>query len=343
MKYIQVKYVQEVTDRYGRKHLYFRRDGFPRARLDGLPGSKEFAQSYQDALDGISTRTRPGQRRTLPGTFAELLAKYYDSLEFRSLQPKTQTNYRRVLMKIEFLSDIPVRALDRQQVLELRDTGNTIALMKRLKTLMNFAIERGYREDNPADKVKILGKRRPFRPWTDKDIKTYLEHYEPDGRENLAITLLLYTGARRSDVVTFGWENINGNVLTFVPIKTSHLGEEPKRLFIPLHSVLARRIASLPKGDKAFLMTQYGEPFAEESFSIWFRKSAQKAGLPKNSSPHGLRKAASRKLAEAGCTVHEIASITGHSSLKEVERYTASAAQAKLARSAMRLIDKTEP
>lgn len=62
---------------------------------------------------------------------------------------------------------------------------------------------------------------------------------------------------------------------------------------------------------------------------------ASKAGLPAESSPHGLRKAAARRLAEAGCTVFEIASITGHASLKEVERYTKSAQQKRLAQSAM--------
>jgi hypothetical protein len=48
-----------------------------------------------------------------------------------------------------------------------------------------------------------------------------------------------------------------------------------------------------------------------------------------------LRKAACRRLAEAGCTVHEIAAISGHASLHEVERYTKAADQMKLARAAM--------
>jgi integrase len=60
-----------------------------------------------------------------------------------------------------------------------------------------------------------------------------------------------------------------------------------------------------------------------------------KSGLPKQSSPHGLRKAASRWLAEAGATAFEIAAITGHASLKEVERYTKSASQKRLAATAM--------
>jgi len=47
----------------------------------------------------------------------------------------------------------------------------------------------------------------------------------------------------------------------------------------------------------------------------------------RNCSAHGLRKAAARRLAEAGCTEHEIAAITGHASLREVQRYTKAADQ----------------
>ncbi len=54
------------------------------------------------------------------------------------------------------------------------------------------------------------------------------------------------------------------------------------------------------------------------------------AKLPDECVSHGIRKAASRRLAEAGCTAHEIASITGHKSLAEVERYTKAASQRML-------------
>ena len=49
---------------------------------------------------------------------------------------------------------------------------------------------------------------------------------------------------------------------------------------------------------------------------------------------HGLRKAAARRLAEAGCTAHEIAALTGHTSLREIECYTR-APVGGMARSAM--------
>ncbi|HEY9359509.1 MAG TPA: tyrosine-type recombinase/integrase, partial [Xanthobacteraceae bacterium] len=55
----------------------------------------------------------------------------------------------------------------------------------------------------------------------------------------------------------------------------------------------------------------------------------------KTCSAHGLRKAACRRLAEAGCSANEIASISGHASLREVERYTRAADQARMARQAI--------
>jgi integrase len=65
------------------------------------------------------------------------------------------------------------------------------------------------------------------------------------------------------------------------------------------------------------------------------RKHCDDAGLPKRCVVHGLRKAAARRLAEAGCTVHEIVAITGHGTLKEVEHYTKAVDRERLALAAM--------
>src|SRR5262249_7833594 len=59
------------------------------------------------------------------------------------------------------------------------------------------------------------------------------------------------------------------------------------------------------------------------------------AGLPSRCKPHGLRKAAARRLAEAGCSASEIMAITGHKTLAEGERYTRAAEQERLARAAI--------
>lgn len=61
----------------------------------------------------------------------------------------------------------------------------------------------------------------------------------------------------------------------------------------------------------------------------------QRAGLPARCKAHGLRKAAARRLAEAGCSANEIMAITGHKTMAEVERYTRAAGQERLARAAL--------
>jgi hypothetical protein len=49
-----------------------------------------------------------------------------------------------------------------------------------------------------------------------------------------------------------------------------------------------------------------------------------------------LRKAAMRRLAEGGKTVNQIAAVSGHKTLREVERYTAAADQRRLAQDVLR-------
>ncbi|MCK8784152.1 tyrosine-type recombinase/integrase [Roseomonas sp. NAR14] len=90
-------------------------------------------------------------------------------------------------------------------------------------------------------------------------------------------------------------------------------------------------------------MTRQGEAFTGPGFSNWFVDCARAAGLPKGCCPHGLRKAAARRLAEARCTVHEIKAVTGHTTLKEVERYTRAADQERLAVAAIARIGSRGP
>jgi integrase len=66
-----------------------------------------------------------------------------------------------------------------------------------------------------------------------------------------------------------------------------------------------------------FIAQAGGRPLDAASLGNQFRVHR---GLPSKLSLHGLRKAAARRLAEAGCSVHEIGAITGHKTLSEVER-----------------------
>jgi site-specific recombinase XerD len=79
------------------------------------------------------------------------------------------------------------------------------------------------------------------------------------------------------------------------------------------------------------LATSFGKQFSDKGFSNYMAERISQAGLPDRCVTHGLRKAAARCQAEVGCSGKEIASITGHATLKEIERCTKAAEQRKLA------------
>jgi Phage integrase family len=86
----------------------------------------------------------------------------------------------------------------------------------------------------------------------------------------------------------------------------------------PIHPELARVLAAVPPTQMTFIQTLRGKPFPGHSFSQWFMKACAKAGLDKRCKFHGLRKAACRRLAEAGCSANEIAAISGRKTLRDV-------------------------
>ncbi|MGB8611516.1 MAG: tyrosine-type recombinase/integrase, partial [Pseudolabrys sp.] len=122
-------------------------------------------------------------------------------------------------------------------------------------------------------------------------------------------------------------------VLTIDQGKTD--GGEEAHLEMPMHPKLQEIIDATPTvGVKTFLVTHFGKPYTAPGFGNWFREQCDAAGCP-DVSAHGLRKATARRLAEIGCTAHQIAAITGHASLSEVQRYTKAADRKRMAREAM--------
>lgn len=114
-------------------------------------------------------------------------------------------------------------------------------------------------------------------------------------------------------------------------------------LTLPLHPALRRELDLAPQDRLTFLARGNGEAFTPNGFYMRFTGWAREAGLPTGLAPHGLRKACARRLAEAGCTAHQIASVTGHRTLAEVERYTRAVDQARLATAAITRLEGAKP
>lgn len=203
---------------------------------------------------------------------------------------------------------------------------------KRFKAIMDYAVSAGMRADNPvvvAKRVKL--KTTGHRTWTEEDIAAFCKRWPVGSPLRLAMELLLHTGLRRSDAVRLGWKHLTEDGFVISTQKSQGHVE----LCIPVHTDLAHYIADCPKNGPAFIETKHGRARSEKAFSSWISEAAQEAGLPPKSSPHGLRKAACRRLAETQCSALEIMSITGHTDIREIERYCRAAARKRLAASAM--------
>jgi integrase len=333
MTHIRLKYVQAFVDRKtGAVFRYFRRPGFPRVRLPGLPGSPEFNRAYEEALE--APQLAVGTRRSKPGSVAMAIAAYFGSADFSSLAPITQALRRQILQRFrEQHGDKPLALLPPKFIaLTLSQMKPHAARnwVKALRGLMQFAVKLELCENDPTQGIKLPRvKSDGFHTWSEDDIAAFEATHAIGTKARLALALLLYTAQRRGDVIRMGRQHIRNDVLDVRQQKTG------TTLAIPVHSDLRAIIDATPGEHLTFLVARGGRPLSGNILSRKFRKWCDDAGLPKGCTAHGLRKAACRRLAECGCSANEIAAISGHASLREVERYTKAADQARMARNAM--------
>lgn len=330
------KYVSEFADRHGKMRVRFRRKGQADYYFQAVPWTPEFMQEYQACLDGQAAPViQPGVNRSKPGTFNALIAAYFGSPEFKGLRPSTQSTYRGILERFRAKhGDKPVAKIERQHIKAILGAMHETPaaannLLDRLKGLMTLAMDLGMRKDDPT--IRLRGYRNNsdgFHTWTESEIEAFERRHPIGTNARLALALMLYTGQRRSDAVTMGRQHVNAKYISVKQQKTD------ARLEIPMHPTLQEVIDATPKTNMTFLVTAYGKPFTPAGFGNWFRDRCDEAGLPQCSA-HGLRKAAARRMAEAGCSNQAIKAITGHKTDKEVSRYTAAADQVRLADHAM--------
>jgi integrase len=348
MTRIRLKYVHEFRDRHGKPRYYFRRPGRKQIPLPGLPGSDEFLQAYQAALAGEAPKGEIGASRTMPGTIGAVVAAYFASTAFLDVEEITRAKYRGIAERIRREhGDKPVTLIKRDHIeaMQARKFSTPVAAndwLRMMRVLMQFAVLKRMRADDPTAGIKpFKNTSQGFHTWDEDEIAIFEKVHPVGSKARLAMALMLYTGCRRGDVVLLGRHNIKHGYLTYTQQKNRK--RKPIPLTIPVHQELRRIIDATPTvGMKTFLVTHFGKPFTIDGFSNWMRHRCDEAGLQQCSS-HGLRKAIARRLAEAGMSPHQIMAITGHTTLKEVERYTRAASQKHLAEMAMRGIDESEP
>jgi integrase len=343
MARIRLRFVNEFRDRHGKIRRYFRRPDCRAIPLSGLPGSAEFMAEYQAALNGaLKTQKKAGQARVVPGTVHALVSSYLDyspasTSPFKTLAAETQRTRRNILenfreahgdkriYRTESNGDRTM-LLTRAHVQRIVNEKNSTPFGQRnflntLRALFKWAVAEERVPEDPSlgvtrQRVSTTG----YHTWSESDIERYKRKHGLGTMARLAIELLLATAARRGDVVRLGPQHVESGTITFEQHKKD--GDEESLVIVPLHPDFLAALAAMPPSNvvrltpaTTFLTTSIGQPFkTAASFGNWFRDRCDEAGLPKGFSAHGLRKATARRLADLGCTAHQIAAVTGHAS-----------------------------
>jgi integrase len=345
MTRIKLRYIHQFVDRrYGKVRYYFRRRGCRPVPLPGLPGSSEFMAAYQAAL-AENPAPPPSTKHVPRGSLAEVVTRYFGSVNFMNLSPSSQQLYRWALRPIveahghRLVHELPKSAA-RNIVEAIGASRPGMANLTRaaLSSVMAYAIATGVRPDNPFSGLARyrLG---THHTWTDAEIAQFERRWPIGTRERLAFALLLYTGQRGGDVVKITRGDIADGRIRISQDKTRK--GTTNELMIPIHPALARALKAGPVVGMSHVITDArGRPL--RGLTRLIARAAKAAGLPPHCVAHGLRKAALRRLAEHGSTTKEIAAMSGHRSLKEIERYTDRADQARLAQAAVERLPDDE-
>jgi integrase len=332
MAKLRLRYVKEYVDATGRPRRYFRR-GSQRGVLPGNVGSKEFMAAYAAFLDN-----KPAPERTvltMDGSFGRLITAYYGSRAFRDLKPSSKTTYKRVLEPLAKQHGRKSAILNHKQAFRLiaeigaRRPAMANLTKRVLHQVFKFAVREGLVDLNPFTDIDSY-KQGTHHTWTEGELRTFEERWPVGTRQRLAYALLLYTGQRVGDVAKMRRQDIQNGELHIVQEKT---GAE---LYLPVVPELELAMKAYPARGFSLIGSETGAPLTRAGLSYLMREAIERAGLPGRCNSHGLRKAAMRRLAEAGRSEKQIAAVSGHKTLREIERYTAAADQRRLARDAMK-------
>lgn len=289
-------------------------------------------------LSSAFRRARGERRAPSPTDLSSLITLYRGSSDFRRTKLVTRQEYDRYLDKIrmEFgrlsLDELQIPAT-RGSFKEWRDSmadkprSADFAWMVLVRVL-SFAKDRGIISVNIAERGgRLYRSTRRDRTWSDIDVAAF-EAVAPSYMR-LAIQLALWTGQRKGDLLRLSWQDFDGSNLRFTQSKTK------ARVLVPM-GPLANALSS-QRGNGAILRSSRGGAWTSDGFNTSWRKCCAKAGIA-DLTFHDLRGTAITRMALAGCTVPEIAAVTGHS-LKDVEAVLDMhylGGRAELAASAMR-------
>jgi integrase len=291
-------------------HFYAWRGG---PRIEAAPGTPEFIAEWQRLT---ADRDKPTHHT---GTLQEVINAYQLAPAFLDLAQATRDGYVRRIRKIEAeFGDLPLRAIadprTRGVMLDWRDglPGKREAdyCLAVLARVLSWGVDRGRIAKNPLERPgRLYNGTRAESVWSDAEIEALLAAASPVIR--LPFLIALHTGQREGDILRLTWSAYDGKTIR---LRQSKGG---RHVLVPVTADLKAELDGTKRIAVTICATSRGQSWTTDGFKSSWAKAKDAAGI-KNLTFHDVRGTAVTRLAIAGCTVPEIATITGHD-LKTVE------------------------
>lgn len=325
-------------------------------RLPDDPNSKDFADALREAERIALHGEQPVE------TLSTLIREYCASPDWTQLAASTREieAYNLSAIESEF-GGMELAAIDqrgaRAMFLEWHDElaqtqpRGADAKLTRLARILRWAYDRERIMRHPLDSwTRAWRSDRSDCIWTEAHFDA-LNRSKASAAMKLAAFAALHTGQRKGDLISLRWSQFDGSGITLTPSKSRRLGSRGKLVYIPATKALKTTLGELkerrkPAPTDRILLTARCRPWTSDAFRLAWQHAFAAAcaeakgslpGFPPVSNPddpppaggyvlhfHDIRGTAVTMLAEAGCTVPEIATITGHSLqtvTKILERY----------------------
>jgi integrase len=303
----RMRYVTRRISPKGKERWYWQRPGHKLVRLPDDPAERFAKQErLNKAADG---KVAPAEK--LPhGSIGWLIALYRASDAYRDLAPGTKRYYETYIGQIERIGPRdPFADLDRELVVDFIEAYPKAHQRRKaaavFKKLVGIARYRGLIENNPADELGLKTSPSRDRVWSADEIASWLDSAKSeDPHMTTAFLLLQFTAQRPGDVLAMTWRQYDGQTIRLKQHKTAKLVEVPVHPDLKEHLDGARRTAMM-------IVAFRGKPVPYLRFNERFRRVCRRAKT--DAQARDLRRTAMLRMAEAGATTPQIASVSGHS------------------------------
>lgn len=309
------------------------------------PDHPEFMARYEAARRG-ETHHAPDPLEPIPKSVSWLSLAFEMAMQERVtaklLHPSTFKQRRAFFERLRAEHGDKHMEMPREKVIEIRDgmmatPGAADNMVKSIRALYAWAIERGHVTENPALGIGKINRGTGAVPWSVDDLRKFRERHQKGTMAHLALTLFTFTACRVGDICLLGRSHeVKRDGITYLDWMPAKKGSA--RVVVPILPPLAEAIAAQKVVGSTYLLNGWGKPFASSAaFGNWFRDRVAEAGL-EGRSPHGIRKAAGELLALEGATQYHIMAVHGHTQAKTSEHYTSGVNRQRLATEAMRML-----